>query len=160
MAGRQDTNSWFLRNKEQILRKSRNKRFPLYSIAITVWYCLLIGWWKVKSYTTSGSYPPLSQRHVQGFVTALQLWTDAPFVTASLSTLTLNTPFLSTFLGLILSHGAVCSSSHRPFRKKTVLHPTLLHGEGITVREQTHFQSVCDRLSPVTHTGHGIISWN
>ena len=30
---------------------------------------------------------------------------------------------------LIPSHGAVCSSSRRPFRKKTVLHLTLLHGK-------------------------------
>ena len=44
---------------------------------------------------------------------------------------------------LIPLHSAVCSSSRGPFRKKTVLHPTLLHGEGITVREQAHFQSAC-----------------
>ena len=34
---------------------------------------------------------------------------------------TLNTPFMSTFLW-IPSHGAVCSSSRRRFRKKTVVH--------------------------------------
>ena len=66
------------------------------------------------------------------------------------ATLTLNAPLMSTFLWLILSHGAVCSSSRRPFWKTTVLHLTLLHGEGITVREQIRFQSACARFSPVT----------
>ena len=39
----------------------------------------------MKSDTIGGSCPPLSQRLVTEFVKALQLWTDAPFVTMSLS---------------------------------------------------------------------------
>ena len=64
-----------------------------------------------------------------------------------------------TFVQPILSHGAVCSSSHRPFWKKPVLHPTLLNGEGITVREQIHFQSACwgwdYELKPMIATSRG-----
>ena len=47
--------------EEQIVIKPINKRFPLPPIAATVSIashccnCLLVGWWKVKSYTASGS---------------------------------------------------------------------------------------------------------
>ena len=115
---------------------------------------MLFGWWKVKSYTTSGSCQ--SANALWRFVICQRLCRFGRVLLLSLRHYKksrwkiLNTPFMST------SHGAVCSSSRRPFRKKTVLHPTLLHGEGITVREQAHFQSACNRFSHVfTVTHHG-----
>ena len=159
MAGPQDANSWFLRNKSFV--KPETKDFHSFYC-----YCLILfARWVMESevihhrWKLSSAQPTPCQGICQGFA-ALDRCSFCHYVTINISmddTDTEHTLHVD-FPVLIPLHSAVCSSSRGPFRKKTVLHPTLLHGEGITVREQAHFQSACNRFSPVTHHGHGIMS--